>query len=262
MGSIARGRGQATNGGFLRRPVDDAQREGRTPSSNLLKALTAFATHKASVGEVSAALPTFVSILKARRELSDSPPPPKVSSGGPSKSLLEMVGGVFQPPAYPEAPDDGTSAPWRDARELCEEAGLRLYIGEILYATRSKEEGVAWTREAVDAAEEQLRKVTEKKGSAVDKEAKKTCQQCLSTGLYNWSAMAAALANVESKRKADAKAQEPSRFRFWSRTGSEATADRWLAEEKVAQERIRQTKSLLEEVAPPPSNPLMAIFKV
>ncbi|PKS09432.1 hypothetical protein jhhlp_004047 [Lomentospora prolificans] len=230
------------------------------PSSNLLTAMTAFATHKASVGEISTALPMFISVLKARRSLANMPPAPKVSRE-PSKSLLNSILSFFQPPPYPDAPDDGTLPPWRNAQELCEEAALNLYIGEILFATKDKEEGIAWTREAVDAAEEQLREVTEDKRTAVDTAAKKTCQQCLSTGLYNWSTMAATLAHIESERKKGA--AESSTFSFWSRSKPDAAAPgRWAAEEEVARERIRRTRTLLEEVAPPPSNPLMAVFKV
>ena len=230
------------------------------PSNNLLTALTAYATHKASLGEISTALPIFISALKARRGLANKPPPSK-DTYKPQPSLLDSVAGFFQPPPYPDAPDDGTSPPWRSPQELCEEAALSLYIGEILFANKDKEEGIAWTREAVDAAEEQLREVTDKKASEIDQTARKTCRECLSTGLYNWSAMAATLSQIEAERK-KTKAKESSGFAFWSASKPEPVPDRWAAEEEVARERIRRTKKLLEDLPPPPANPLMAIFKV
>lgn len=228
------------------------------PPANLLTALTAFATHKASSGDVSAALPIFISVLKARRGLSDSAP--RAGPSPPRPSLLQSILSFVQPPPYPEAPSDGTSPPWRSPQELCEEAGLGLYIGEILFAKHNKEEGIAWTREAVDGAEEQLREVFNVRGAD---SARKTCKECLSTGLYNWSTMAATLAQEEAKRKEEGKGKEGgSRFGLWSTTPKvEETGGRWVAEEGVAKERIRRTRGLLEEIQAGESL-LTMLFKV
>ncbi|KAL2106705.1 hypothetical protein VUR80DRAFT_6324 [Thermomyces stellatus] len=223
------------------------------PSANLLTALTAFATHKASAGDVSIALPIFISVLKARRTLPNHPPPPPPA--GPRKSLFESIVAFVQQPPYPPPPDDGTTPPWRSPQELCEEAGLSLYIGEILFATHGKEEGVAWTREAVDAAEEQLRGLAD--GNDADA-ARKTCKECLSTGLSNWSAMAARLAREEAEKKA--KGEGGSGFGLWSSRPKEDAGGRWEAEEGVVRERIRRTRELLEEVKRE-DNPLMTLFK-
>lgn len=226
------------------------EKAGRPPA-NLLTALTAFATHKASSGDVATALPIFLSVLRARRTLSDHPPPPPPS--GPRPSLLETITSFVQQPPYPPPPDDGTSPPWRSPQELCEEAGLSLYIGEILFATRGGEDGVAWTREAVDEAEEQLREVANRKGADATR---KTCRECLSTGLSNWSAMAAKLVREEAERKAN---REGSGFGLWS-SRKEESGGRWEAEEGVVKERIRRTRELLQEVKPA-DNPLMTLFK-
>ncbi|SPN99846.1 uncharacterized protein DNG_02698 [Cephalotrichum gorgonifer] len=228
------------------------------PSANLITALTAFATHMASAGDVSAALPIFASVLKARRNLPDHPPPSKRSISRPS--LYQTILKFIQPPAYPPPPPDGTSPPWRDPQELCEEAGLGLYIGEILFATRDQEGGIAWTREAVDGAEEQLRDVIDEKGADA---ARKTCKECLSTGLYNWSTMAAKLAQEEAARKeAEKEKKAGSRFALWSKAKEEeAEGGRWVAEEGVVRERIRRTRGLLEETTPQ-ENFLTALFKV
>lgn len=233
------------------------------PSANLITALTAFATHKASNGDVAGALPIYVSVLQARRSLDSFPPPAK--SSGPRPSVFDTALSYLKPPPYPSPPDDGTSPPWRSPRALCEEAGLGLYIGEILFATRDKEDGIAWTREAVDLAEEQLREVNDKKSQEA---ARKTCKECLGTGLYNWSVMAAKLAQEEAAAAAKGKGKKTggSRFGLWSTAPKEEAGDaadggRWSAEEEVVKERIRRTRSLLEETTPV-ENPLMMLFKV
>lgn len=238
-------------------PLYDAQtfalnEKAGKPPANLLTTLTALATHKASTGDVSTALPIFLSVLRARRTLPNYPPPPPPAA--PRASLFQSIAAFVQQPPYPPLPDDGTTPPWRSPQELCEEAGLSLYIGEILFATHSKEEGVAWTREAVDAAEEQLREVGNRKG--VDA-ARKTCRECLSTGLFNWSTMAARLAREEAEKKAKG---ESSGFGLWSSRPKGDAGGRWEAEEGVAKERIRRTRQLVEEVRRD-ENPLMTLFK-
>ncbi|KAG4220324.1 hypothetical protein PC116_g31197, partial [Phytophthora cactorum] len=49
----------------------------RLPSANILNTLTAIATHKARTGDVSAALPILISVLRARRSLPRPQPPRK-----------------------------------------------------------------------------------------------------------------------------------------------------------------------------------------
>ncbi|GJN76999.1 hypothetical protein PLIIFM63780_000487 [Purpureocillium lilacinum] len=215
------------------------------PSLNILDALTAIATHKARQGDLSSALPIYVSLLKARRSLSDSPPrstPPKP----PRQSIFQQVVSFISPPDYPPPPPDGTQPPWRSPYERCQEASLNLYIGEILYATGSRDDGLAWTRDGVDLSEEQLRAL----GSSTDrsnKDSRQTCRECLATGLDNWSTMVARLARAEEAKKSGGVSSNV--FSFWS--GSQDAEGRWAAEEAVVQERKRRTKELLEDVAPP-----------
>ncbi|KAK1992354.1 hypothetical protein LX36DRAFT_557359, partial [Colletotrichum falcatum] len=227
------------------------------PSENLLTVLTAIALHKARVGDVSAALPIFVSVLRARRALPQAPlPGQEIRPAKPPANLWQKVWALAQPPAYPPPPDDGSRPAWRHPRELCEEAALNLYVGEILYAAKyggggsssrtNREEGLAWTRDAVDLAEEQLRAIGPSGG---DGEARRKCRECLGTGLQNWSTMVARLAREEEQAK-QAKAGTPSRsaFSFWSGTKTAADDDRegrWAAEDKVVKERVRRTRELL-----------------
>lgn len=159
---------------------------------------------------------------------------------------------LFIPPAYPPPPSDGSSPPQRTAKEICEEAGLMTYIGEILYASQKsrsgKEEGLAWTREAVDIAEEQLRR---KRG--VDREARKTCSQCLGVGLGNWEVMVGRFAEEERRGKIGGKVGE--KGSGWLRSagiemtkrveGEEEIKGRWESEEVVVEERARRVRDLL-----------------
>lgn len=251
-------------------PYDTAKyvlRDGATnPSTNLLTSLTAFATHKAQNGDLSAALPMLISILRARRAL---PTTALKSSGEPDSSLggdktpwttdnvLSAVKSFVAPPAYPPPPPDGNSPPVRNAKGLCEEAGLNIYIGEIMFASRSgssgREDGLAWTREAVDIAEEQLHGLKSKKISGG--EATKTCKECLNAGLGNWMKMASRLAREENeKMQSTATAPSGSWFGLWG-TGQSRAGDtgRWAAEENVVKERMRRAQELLEELEAPGS---------
>ncbi|KAJ4857035.1 hypothetical protein T069G_07932 [Trichoderma breve] len=224
------------------------------PSMNVLDALTATANHIARKGDISTALPIYLSILKARRSLSDEPP--RTTSSKPKvESFTQQVVKFFAPPDYPPPPPDGTQPPWRSTLERCQEAALNLYIGEILYATGSRDEGLAWTRDGVDLAEEQLR---DSKLPQDARETKSTCRNCLSTGLGNWSIMVSRLAKDEKEKKATG--SQASMFSFWSGP-SQATEGRWEAEEVVIQDRVKRTRELLEDVqAPKPG--IVSFFKV
>ncbi|KND87813.1 hypothetical protein TOPH_07566 [Tolypocladium ophioglossoides CBS 100239] len=214
------------------------------PSRNVLDALTAVATYKARKGDVSSALPIYVSLLKARRVLPDTPPRGAPPAKPKRLSMFRQVVSFFSPPAYPPPPPDGSLPPWRSPFERCQEASLNLYIGEILYATSSQDDGLAWTRDGVDVAEEQLRALGSGKN---DKDARQTCRECLGTGLGNWSTMVSRLAKAEEAKKNGA--SKSNVFSFW--TASPDAEGRWAAEEAVVQERVRRTKELMEDVAPP-----------
>jgi hypothetical protein len=113
------------------------------------------------------------------------------------------------------------------------------YVGEILYASKqsktSREDGLAWTREAVDIAEEELRR------KGIDKEGKETCKQCLEVGLGNWMTMVAKLAREEKESKIG-------KSSGWLGFGGETQQDvkgRWESEEQVIQERMRRANEII-----------------
>ncbi|RYP13595.1 hypothetical protein DL767_010667 [Monosporascus sp. MG133] len=257
----------------------------RKPSANLLTSLTALAAHKARNGDVSSALPILISILRARRSL----PSPQQSaddsytgtaqssSSSPwtTENLVGVAKRIIFEPEYPPPPDDGEAPPARDAGELCEEAGLDLYIGEIIYASsgggkgKGREDGLAWTREAVDLAEEQLHKLGTGGGrssrdahAAAAAAAKKTCRECLDAGLRNWAKMAGRLAREERERGGAAKSGGSAGWLgLWGDGGPRAgeEAGRWAAEEQVVKERTRRAQELIDEMEAPKTG-LRAIF--
>ncbi|KAG6206939.1 hypothetical protein E4U35_001338 [Claviceps purpurea] len=230
---------------------------GPAPSLNVLDTLTVIANHKARKGDTSSALPMYISLLQARRSLPTTPPPQTNKKS--SQSLYETFVTTFGPPAYPPPGPDGTSPPWRDAHERCQEASLSLYIGEILYATcASKDEGVGWTRDGVDLAEEQLRAL-DTPITTENKDANRVCRECLATGLENWSVMVSRLAREEDARKSTGASTSGSLFSFWG-GGSPDAEGRWAAEEAVVLERTRRTSALLED-APAPSGMVGSLFQ-
>ncbi|GAB1311624.1 MFS maltose permease [Madurella fahalii] len=239
------------------------------PSENLLNALTAYATFRARQGDVSAALPILVSILKARRSLpppSDAPSLTSTLKSPAQRGTFSFLTSIFTPPPYPAPPPDGTSPPARDAKELCQEAALNLHIGEIVYASNatasSREEGLGWTREAVDVAEEQLHKLPADAREHSD--ARATCRECLSTGLENWATMVARLAREEEERAAAARRAREERggkAKGWfgslwgegvARAEDTGVPNRWAAEAKVIEERQRRVRDMVEDLKPLP----------
>ncbi|KAH6630484.1 hypothetical protein B0J18DRAFT_421278 [Chaetomium sp. MPI-SDFR-AT-0129] len=258
------------------------------PSENLLTALTAYATFHARHGNLTTALPIFVSLLRARRttpSLSTDTPltaalahqtPHSLSSrryADPDRSIWSQLTAFFLPPAYPPPPPDGTAPPLRDSLAICQEAALSLHIGEIMFATttveREREEALGWTREAVDMAEEQLHRAKPQQQihhAPGDDPTRTACRECLATGLGNWTAMVSKLAREEEKKKAGRtqKQQQPGWFSglsLWSsgnpgssngKAGEGNGDDRWAAEAKVIQDRKKRAAELLEDLPQPP----------
>ncbi|KAK3396555.1 hypothetical protein B0T20DRAFT_418135 [Sordaria brevicollis] len=227
------------------------------PSANLLQSLTALATFRARQGDITTALPILVSILQARKSLPSTPDPRRIPPL-PHQKKLSWPGAILallKEPPYPDPPEDGTLPPLRDAKERCEEAALSLHIGEIMYTTRDKrhkEEGLSWTREAVDIAEEQLRSLSNKASSMP---ARMTCRDCLAAGLENWGMMVERLAREEKRRKEELEKnpapeeKKTSWWSFWSHgvgEHKEEDLNRWAAEEKVIAERQRRAADLLD----------------
>ncbi len=218
-----------------------------TPSLNILNATTALAVHHALNRELQQALPILVSVLRARRTLQD-PPKSMLSTLVPDddepsayQKFAEWVKYILVPAPFPPPPDDGTAPPLRTPKQKCEEAAVMAYIGEIMYASKAtktnREDGLAWTREAVDLAEEELRR------RGLDAEAKKTCRECLGVGLENWTAMVRQMAR-EEKEASEGASSSVSWLGFGGK-GKEDVVGRWESEEQVIKERVRRVEGIL-----------------
>ncbi|KAL8733590.1 MAG: hypothetical protein Q9166_001999 [cf. Caloplaca sp. 2 TL-2023] len=172
-------------------------------SSNLLKSTTAMAIHHAQNNNLSAALPIFLSVLRARKQLSlpPIPDPPKKELSN-MEWIISTAKSILVSPPYPPPPPRGDEVPIRTPQAICEEAAVMAHIGEILFATanddakpplkamksratsRKQQSGLGWTRDAVDVSESTLMSMDE-----ADLEGRRTCAECLTMGMDNWSAM-------------------------------------------------------------------------
>lgn len=160
-------------------------------TSNLLRAATALAIHHARTADLSSALPILLSVLRARHTAPISPFPPTPSASGTEvqptdiAQFAQTIRKIFRAPTFPAPPPSGDTPIVRESeRATCEDSELMLYIGEILFATAPEsKEGIAWTREGVGIAEQNL---GTRGGSG--EEARK-CKECLITGVGNWEIM-------------------------------------------------------------------------
>ncbi|KAG9242037.1 hypothetical protein BJ878DRAFT_517643 [Calycina marina] len=214
------------------------------PSRNVLTSVTAMAVHYAANENLSTALPMLLSVLRARKSLHDAPVVLQAleEEKGPFKYVVDVLKPLFVPRPYPDALSDGTEVPLRTPTERCEEAGVMGYIGEILYVSKNsksgQQEGLAWTREVVDIAEEELRR------RRIGDEHKKKCKECMEVGLGNWSKMVKKLAKEEQA----AKKNKPGKgWLSFGGVDQPVLKGRWETELQVVKERARRAEDVLEK---------------
>ena len=177
-------------------------------TENVLFAATAMATHYAQTENPAAALPIYLSVLRARRaapldpnisiEPSSKPkpkPPPPQTDIAAFAGYLNAFASLFVPAPYPPPPPSGEEPLVRHAVEDCEEAKLMTYIGEILFATSKSQRdlGLRWTKDAVELAQ------TKAKDDQVDRKERLKCVGCLEVGLANWRIMVDSLLEEEDE---------------------------------------------------------------
>ena len=164
---------------------------------NVVLAATTLAVHHAVTGNVSSALPIFLSVLRARRTAPLAPPASRTPQE--QSTLLSMVVDLIQTPPYPPPPPTGDEPLLRSPSDICEEAVLMNYIGEILFASSTsasqRATGLSWTREAVQVA------VEGEKNESFSKDVKKKCLECEEVGLENWAKMVKRLVKEAEERK-------------------------------------------------------------
>ena len=162
-------------------------------TENVLDAATALGTHYAQTGRPEAALPVFLSVLRARRA---APLERILANNSPGKASPQTdIGAVFgyfkaftsmfEKVTYPPPPPSGETPIVRTVVEDCEEAKLMTYIGEILFATsKSQHEiGLRWTKEAIEMANARVKEQNVKKEELIE------CADCLEVGVSNWRLM-------------------------------------------------------------------------
>lgn len=223
------------------------------PSENILRVSTALGVHHARHGNLPMALSIFTSVLKARRAI--SPPPPgtivPTSSSIPKPtndifvSFFNTLKTVLIPVQYPPSPPTGNDPPFRTPSSPCDEAGLMTYIGEIIYATHSKETGLAWTRDAVDLAESTLPETDPSSRN-------NRCVDCLRVSLENWKTMVSQFLEKAQKDEEEtiAKAKNGSSWFGPSKKQIEAKTlerKRWEAEQFILQARIKKLLPVIED---------------
>ena len=233
-------------------------------TQNLMKATTALAVHHAKKGEVKEALPIFLSVLRARKTLPAAPayfnPNSDMSSEQPPESSLKTlyVGAkdYFFDGPYPPMPPSGDTRPFHTLKEACEEAGLMVYIGEILFATSKseREKGLSWTRDSVEAAEAVMWVMDETK----EQEGKEKCRECLETGLNNWRTMVKRMQALSLGQKLQAEDSGGFLGTGWG-TGpaiekANAELEKWKEEEEQIELRLQKTLPLLHPLKPVKGN--------
>jgi hypothetical protein len=237
-----------------------------TPSDNVLRVSTALAVHSARIGELSTALSIFTSVLQARRALPEQnlppkPPPVAVRANGLSlfEGTIRKIQNMFVPSVYPEAPPDGNEPPVRAVGSPCDEAGLMTNIGEIIYASSSRESGLAWTRDAVDLAESVLINLGNDRDEAAIRE---RCSECLKVGFENWKTMVRKL--VVDARQAEEEAIRQSEKAWFGgernvQNKSQARR-RWEAEDIIVQDRANRVLRIADEYSLIGNGPGTSIF--
>ncbi|KAF2400312.1 hypothetical protein EJ06DRAFT_543147 [Trichodelitschia bisporula] len=162
-------------------------------TENVLAAVTGLGVHFAQTGDMVAALPIFLSVLRARRAAPLDPaagagrekpraPPPRTDIDS-MKYYGALALSLFKAVEYPAPPPSGDDPLMRTPRDECDDATLMTYIGEILYAGKDAEAGVQWTREALETAEKVAGQLAVQDGK------REKCRECLDVGIENWRAM-------------------------------------------------------------------------
>ncbi|KAI4175084.1 MAG: hypothetical protein LQ343_001845 [Gyalolechia ehrenbergii] len=232
-------------------------------SNNLLKATNALAVHHAQMNNLSAALPIFLSILRARKQLSlphfPEPPPEETTR---LQRILSFIKWVLVSPSYPPPTPTGDEAPIRSSKAICEESAIMAYIGEIMFASSQIDDktqdfsqkqvsGLSWTRDAVDISESTLTSMRQE-----DLDERQVCADCLKTGMDNWSTMVRKMLQDQQQVKSTKQGKVGgSKSWFWGDQDSGATEQdrqvaehdegRWERELALVNERMSGVERLL-----------------
>ncbi|KAL4935698.1 hypothetical protein BDV06DRAFT_228574, partial [Aspergillus oleicola] len=224
------------------------------PSQNIIRVSTALGVHHARNGNLPTALSIFTSVLKAHRALL-APSPNTVLPERPSfvqptddviLSFVNTFKSLFTPPEPLRPAPSGNEPPFKTATSPCDEAALMTYIGEIMYASHSKQTGLAWTRDAFDLAETTLPETD-------TTDPKNKCTQCLRVNMVNWRTMLKEAIEQAKKDEDEAreKAKSGSKTSWFSKPSEKTVLQKtharmtWEAEEYLLRERVSRLGPLV-----------------
>ena len=171
-------------------------------TTNIVFAATNLGIFMAEQGRITSALPIFISLLRARLGADEARIP--ISPPRKDSSLLGTLLSLLSEPDYPPVPPSGDEPLLRRETDRCEEAALRNYIGEILFATAGssaaqRQQGLSWVRDGVS---------TSKFAQSLEPiqfadNLRKRCEQCEEIGLESWGKIMTYLA-AEAREKRNA----------------------------------------------------------
>ncbi|QDS67748.1 hypothetical protein FKW77_006138 [Venturia effusa] len=199
-------------------------------TENLLTATTAMAIHRAQAGDTASALAIFLSVLRARRALpieSKKQPILRTSKKekpqtdfGVIRAVFDQIYGALKAVEYPLPPPTGDEPAARTPDNVCEEAGLMSYVGEILFSssTSQRELGWSWTRDALDMAE------LESQSLKLSPEGRKKCVKCLGVAYENWELMLEKMRRELAVEKAEVAEHNPKTWKSLIGLGDDTKA--------------------------------------
>ena len=252
-------------------------------SENIILATSALAMHKVRSKNLAAALPIYISILRAQRSLPLADPILFAKTKPLRKvpeTWFEKIKDMFEKVPYPDPPTSGDEQATRTLVANCDEAATMAHIGEILYAssyestpqttglvTGSQEAGLSWTRDAVELAEATFELVSQSgsrhsqpvasnasqtalQDSSEETKARDRCAECLAMAVENWKKMVEPLREAEKvKRQLDAaKPQQQTWTWLWNSTPTKETSiepGKWEREEMAVETRQKELQRLL-----------------
>ena len=240
-------------------------------SSNVLVATTSLASYHARNNDLAAALPIYLSVLRARRQLptlsSKHASRSKSHQGSSTAGVFSFLRSLVTTPPHPPPPPTGDEIASRTPAAACEEAGVMAHIGEILFASSltspaaeasfnhlkaslvpsrslaDHQSGLSWTRDAVDLAEATLISADKDDEGTRDK-----CSECLAVGMNNWSIMVANLLKDEQQAKTGKQFKASSSW-LWGNFMAVEDEGKWERESQVVEARLENVRKLLTREA-------------
>ena len=103
-------------------------------SSNLLLAAIALGTHHAQTGDLAAAMPIFLSVLRAQQALPPPDPATAQRPRPPQENKIARTVKTLVSPTYPPPPPTGDEPATRTPAAVCAEAATMAHVGEVLFA--------------------------------------------------------------------------------------------------------------------------------